>query len=420
LLYLSLYLALLVDSWGNLSWNFFYRHLFPFTILYLSWLIVFYISGLYELALFRKFSTLYVRILTALLICAGLGVFFFYLFPFFGITPKTNLALTIAFFGILTVAWRNIFSSIFASHFQNKVAIIGRNAQAEELSQIIQNNPHLGYKFIAFLDPQEDVLWQIQTKKPDILILAENIEPRSPLVETLYRCLPLKIDLIDLAQAFEIICEKIPITFINQIWFLENLKERKREFYEKLKRLIDVISSFLILFFTSPLWLIIALAIKLEDGGPIFYFQKRVGKDRKSFSLIKFRSMKVNAEEYGAIWAEKNDPRITKIGKILRQSHLDELPQMINILKGEISLVGPRPERPEFVSQLEKEIPYYHLRHLIKPGFTGWAQIKFRYARSVMDSFEKFQYDLYYLKNRSFFLDLKILLKTFNLFFKKE
>jgi len=131
--------------------------------------------------------------------------------------------------------------------------------------------------------------------------------------------------------------------------------------------------------------------------------------------------MKEGAEkETGAVWAEKEDPRITKVGKILRRLHLDEIPQMINVLKGDISLVGPRPERPEFVEKLEKEVPHYHIRHLIKPGFTGWAQLKFRYARSIMDSFEKFQYDLYYLKNRSLFLDLRILLKTFQLFFRKE
>ena len=125
-------------------------------------------------------------------------------------------------------------------------------------------------------------------------------------------------------------------------------------------------------------------------------------------------------EKTGPVWAKEKDPRITKVGKFIREAHLDELPQMLNVLKGELSLVGPRPERPEFVEQLGKEIPHYHIRHLIRPGFTGWAQLKFRYGRSVMDSQEKFQYDLYYLKNRSFFLDIGILLKTFQLFFKKE
>jgi hypothetical protein len=128
----------------------------------------------------------------------------------------------------------------------------------------------------------------------------------------------------------------------------------------------------------------------------------------------------IEAEKEGPKWAEIEDKRVTKVGKFLRRFHLDEIPQMINVIRGDISLVGPRPERPEFVEKLEKEIPYYNLRHIIKPGFTGWAQIKFRYARSVMDSLEKFQYDLFYIKNRSLLLDLKILLKTAQLIFKKE
>lgn len=212
--------------------------------------------------------------------------------------------------------------------------------------------------------------------------------------------------------------DKILISSVNKFWVSEIFREGK---YDKIKRFIDVFLASIIILITFPFWLIIFLFIKLEDGGPAFYFQERIGKNKKSFLLIKFKSMKKEAEkETGPVWAEKKDLRVSKIGKILRRTHMDEIPQMINVLKGDISLVGPRPERPEFVAQLEKEIPYYNVRHLIKPGFTGWAQIKFRYARSVSDSLEKLQYDLYYFKNRSLFLDLRILLKTFKLFFKKE
>jgi exopolysaccharide biosynthesis polyprenyl glycosylphosphotransferase len=230
----------------------------------------------------------------------------------------------------------------------------------------------------------------------------------------------LGINFLDFATAYEIITEKVPVSTISKIWFLENLKEGEKKIYDKFKRVFDVFLSFLILILTSPLWPFIVLAIKIEDKGPVFYKQERVGKNKKIFKLIKFRSMVPQAEKEGPKWAEIEDQRVTKVGKFLRRFHLDEIPQMINVIKGDISLVGPRPERPEFVEKLEKEIPHYNLRHIIKPGFTGWAQIKFRYARSVMDSLEKFQYDLYYIKNRSLFLDLKILLKTFNLFFKKE
>ena len=208
---------------------------------------------------------------------------------------------------------------------------------------------------------------------------------------------------------------------VAQTWFLENLREGEKILYDNIKKLTDLILASTLLLITFPLWLLIALAIKLEDKGPIFYRQKRIGKDKNPFSLFKFRSMRSEAEKStGPVWAQKDDSRVTKVGKILRNTHLDELPQMINVLKGELSLVGPRPERPEFVEQLEKEVPHYHIRHLIKPGFTGWAQTKFRYGRSITDSQEKLQYDLYYLKNRNPLLDLGILLKTLQFFFKKE
>ena len=421
LLYLSLILTLIIRSFENFDWAILAHHLLPFTILYFLWLMVFYIFGFYDLSLFKSPFLFYARITAGLGLALTIGITFFYLFPFFGITPKTNLALDILVFGILSLSWRKLFYSLFSSHFQSIVAIIGENPQSEELAKIIQKNPYLGYKLIGFFDPEKDILKQILANKINTLILAENLESNTPLVKKLYQCLPSKIGFMDMSKAYEIISEKVPISFITQTWFLENLKEKQKELTDKLKRLVDVALSLAILICSFPLWPLIMMAIKLNDKGPVFYSQRRIGKGGVPFLLIKFRSMRKNAEkETGAVWAEKKDPRITRVGKFLRQTHLDEIPQMINILKGDISLVGPRPERPEFVTQLEKEIPYYRLRHLIKPGFTGWAQVKFPYARSVEDSFEKFQYDLYYIKNRNLFLDLRILLKTFNLLFKRE
>ena len=421
LLYFVLFLALFFSFWGSFNWTIFLEHLFPFSIIYFFWLIIFYIFGFYDLSLFKNPLAFYAQFLAGLGFCLILGMTFFYLIPFFEITPKTNLLLNIVILGIFLFIWRKFFYFLFSSYFQNKVAIIGENPQAEELSLTIQNNPHLGYKLSAFFKSNENIFQEIKEKKIDILILAENVLPDSLLAKNLYQCLSLKLNFMDLAKAYEIICEKIPISFVNQIWFLENLREKEKGFYDKLKRIIDVVLASLLLLLTFPLWIFIAAAIKLEDRGPIFYSQERIGKAGIPFLLIKFRSMRKEAEkETGPVWAKIEDERITKIGKILRKIHLDELPQMFNVIIGDISLVGPRPERPEFVSQLGKEIPHYHLRHIIKPGFTGWAYIKFKYGRSISDAFEKFQYDLYYLKNRSLFLDLRILLKTSQLFFKKE
>jgi lipopolysaccharide/colanic/teichoic acid biosynthesis glycosyltransferase len=198
---------------------------------------------------------------------------------------------------------------------------------------------------------------------------------------------------------------------------MHNVRSHKNKIYDSTKTFLSLVLASLLLIITSPLILLIALVIKIYDGGPVFYSQERVGKNNHTFNLYKFRSMVVNAEENGPEWAAKEDARTTPVGRVLRKLHVDELPQMWNILKRDISFVGPRPERPEFVMKLESEIPFYHLRHIIAPGFTGWAQIKFRYAGNVMDSKEKFQYDLYYLKNRNFFMDLGIFLRTIQIIF---
>jgi exopolysaccharide biosynthesis polyprenyl glycosylphosphotransferase len=178
------------------------------------------------------------------------------------------------------------------------------------------------------------------------------------------------------------------------------------------KRLSDIIVSFFVLLISSPFWPIIALCIKINSRGPVFYAQKRVGQNESLFSLFKFRSMVDKAEKDEARWASEDDKRITLVGKILRKLHLDELPQFWNVIKGEMSLVGPRPERPEFVEELKKEIPYYSLRHFMKPGLTGWAQVNFPYASSLEDSQEKLEYDLYYISHMSLLFDLRIFLKT--------
>jgi exopolysaccharide biosynthesis polyprenyl glycosylphosphotransferase len=348
-----------------------------------------------------------------------LGILFFYTIPFFGITPKTNLLLAALIFGLLFLGWRKLFYSLFSIHFLNKTAIIGENQETEDLKQEIMKRPYLGYT-IAEINIKKDLLYQIQENKIDTVIFPERLESNPRILKALYFSLPAQVNFLDFSSAYELITEKIPVYAVSQAWFLENLKEGEKIFFDKIKRVIDIILATIILIITLPLWILIAFAIKVEDRGPIFYLQERIGKDRKPFVVYKFRSMEVNAEKQGAVWAEKEDERITNIGKFLRRTHLDEIPQMINVIKGDISLVGPRPERPKFVSQLEEQIPHYNLRHIIKPGFTGWAQIKFRYGRSVMDSKEKFEYDLYYLKNRSFLLDVGVLLRTFQLFFKQS
>lgn len=175
---------------------------------------------------------------------------------------------------------------------------------------------------------------------------------------------------------------------------------------------MDILTSIIGLTLLFPVSLMVAIAIKSDSKGPIFYQQERVGEDGKIFRLLKFRSMRKNAEENGPVWAQVNDQRVTRVGRMIRKWRLDEIPQMINVLKGEMSLVGPRPERPIFVEQLSNEIPYYSLRNVIKPGITGWAQISYPYGASKEDALEKLKYDLYYIKRMSFLFDLTIIFET--------
>jgi len=218
----------------------------------------------------------------------------------------------------------------------------------------------------------------------------------------------------DCHSFYERLVSKIAITDLPPEWIALSEGFRRDRIVLAAKRVIDVIVAFLGLLLGTPLALMTALVIKLESSGPIFYRQERVGQNEKHFTLLKFRSMTQDAEaKVGPVWARENDPRVTRVGAIIRKLRIDEIPQMINVLKGEMSFVGPRPERPFFVERLKQNIPYYDLRHSVKPGITGWAQISYRYGDSEQDAVEKLQYDLYYIKHMSPVFDLQIIFESF-------
>jgi len=213
---------------------------------------------------------------------------------------------------------------------------------------------------------------------------------------------------------FEGLTRRVPVEHIHDEWllFAGGFYLISKEYLQKVKRLIDFTFSSLLLTVSLPLVGVTALAIKLDSKGPIFYKQKRIGKGGSEFIAWKFRSMVENAEQRGVVWAKQNHKRVTRVGKVLRLLRIDEIPQLFNVFRGEMSLIGPRPERPEFVKELETQILYYTVRHTVRPGITGWAQVNYRYGASVEDALRKLEYDLYYIKNMSLLLDLKIMLKT--------
>lgn len=220
--------------------------------------------------------------------------------------------------------------------------------------------------------------------------------------------------IVDVRSFCEHMVYRLPVSQISSEWLLteEGFSLNTRGSLRRLKRAFDLFCTLGLLICTSPIMVLTAVAIRIESPGPIIYKQRRVGLFGKDFTVYKFRSMRTDAEKNGAVWAMKSDPRVTKIGRIIRKTRIDELPQLWNVLNGEMSLIGPRPERPEFVKDLEKEIPFYSLRHAVKPGVTGWAQVCYPYGSSVEDSRRKLEYDLYYAKNMSILLDIRIILKT--------
>lgn len=418
-LYLALFLTLLVrygSDWPN-QWA---VHFLPFTLIYFFSLIVFYITGLYDLSMARNNLYFFITLTQAFVINAVAAVLFFYFIPYFGITPKTNLFISFGILAVLFFFWRQLFNRLIKSPgLLNNVLILGQNQETKELVQHIKNNPQLGYRIKKIVSPEDvkilyDLIEMIVQEKIQTVVLTINPHEDKNLVRNLYQCIPLKIMVADLPAFYEKITGKIPVSAIGEIWFLQNLMNDHKPIFEGLKRLEDIIISMLISLPILALTPLIALLIKIDSSGPIFYRQKRVGQDSRIFEVIKFRTMVQNAEKNGAQWAKEKDNRITRVGKWLRKTRIDELPQAWNVLKGEMSFVGPRPERPEFAfsDDLLAQIPFYQVRHSIKPGLTGWAQIKYPYGASIADTLQKLQYDLYYIKNRSFILDLAIILKT--------
>jgi exopolysaccharide biosynthesis polyprenyl glycosylphosphotransferase len=419
-LYFSLYLTLIIRYFGNYKIETWVAHFWPFTVIFILWLIIFYIANLYSLNLAVNNSKFYQSSGRALAIAGLASLAFFYLMPQIGIAPKTNLLIYIIVFAIIFYLWRHFYNWSLKSYLPKKnIGIVGYNNLVAEIINEFKQKPHLGYNLSFIVDdkvqtgtePISDLEKLIAENKLDTIILSSDPHQSENLRTVLFNCLRYKINYVSLPNFYETITGKVPLDNLNQMWFLENLNENNKIWFNRLKIIYDFILALIIFIITLPFWLIIAIIIKLESSGPTFFIMNRAGQNNKIFKLIKFRTMKQENNDYAPTKA--NDSRITKFGNILRKTRIDELPQVINILRGEMSFVGPRPERPELILELEKQIPFYGQRTLVKPGLTGSDQISGEYhSPSREDSLKKLQYDLFYIKNRSLFLDLTIILKT--------
>lgn len=388
-------------------------HFIPYTIIFVIWLIIFWIAGLYDIIKLRNERFFYKILITTFGINAALTITFFYFISYFIITPKINLFLDLILTLIILYFWRQFFNKWAREMFRIHLVFLGANNETLELKEYFQKNPQLGYRVDATLAPDNfselENLWR--EKKFSLIIPAEKLNHSQKLAGLLFHYFKKGVIISDLDKFYENITNRVPISIIREVWFLENIAELERGFYETAKRIFDVFLGIIFAVITIAIFPIAAIGIKIFDPGPIFYRQKRIGKNGRIFNLIKFRSLPVlKASDQ---MAKPNQEEITAFGKFLRKSHWDELPQVWNILRNEMSFIGPRPEKPEFVEKLSEEIPFYEMRHLVKPGIAGWAQLHNPSAGPTpKETLEKLQYDLYYIKNRSVFLDLTIVLKT--------
>lgn len=421
--FLSLFIMLFLRFKEIPNFAVFLDHVTSFSIILVLWFAVFFIAGLYEkhtLILRSKIPTL---ILNAQLVNSAIAVLFFYLVPFFGITPKTNLFLYIVISFVLILYWRIKGVSILSAHSRENAILIGSGEEMYELKEEVNHNPRYGLYFVSSIDLDkvgvgdfsQELMQQISSKNIQIVAADFKNSKVEPILPNLYNLIFLKVRFFDMYRIYEDIFDRVPLSLVKYNWFLENISVSANKTYDSLKRLMDIFVSVVVGLFSLVFYPFVYLAIKIEDSGPIFIIQPRIGKGNKTVKVIKFRSMTTDDQgEYSQDIAKDN--QITKVGNFLRKSRIDELPQLWNVLKGDLSLIGPRPELPAIASFYETEIPYYNIRHLIKPGLSGWAQLYQRMPPkgtvAMSGTKSKLSYDLYYLKNRSFMLDVKIAIKT--------
>jgi len=415
--------ATLIIRYGHPAWAYsFHAHLKPLSLILILWLAIFYLTNLYQIDILKKNASLIGNLFLAIVIAVALSIIIFYfLTPVSRLTPKTNLLIFSAIFGILIYVWRLLIVNVLLfSGWRYRLIFIGDSPTITETISYLNANPILGYDAVLQLKEnqkinKENLLRNIAENKINTIVLPPRTNKESAMIDSIYKLLPLGLAITNFISLYEYVFRKIPLEELEESWFIEKIVI-KRPFFDFAKRLLDILLSLILIILFFPLGVLTAILIKFSSKGPIIFKQQRTGRNDKAFWFYKFRSMRM--ETNGPLWTTKNDNRLTTLGKILRSSHLDELPQLWNIFKGNLTFVGPRAERIELAEQYKK-LPYYEIRHIIKPGLTGLAQISYRPSASLEEAFEKLKYDIYYIKNRSLFLDLFIIFKTVRYVFVK-
>ena len=385
--------------------------------------------GLYQLRQRVRFTGILVRLLIAVLLAQAMIALVFYVAPslFVG-RGVIGLAGIFAFVGLALS--RYVFLHIVDEDvFKRRVLVLGNGARAATITNRLRRRAdQRGFTIVGYVKAPGDAPdvadhhvveseaglldLAIRHKVEEIVVAPDDRRGGLPIAELL-ECRIRGIEVCDILEFFERESGRVEVELMQPSWLIFSKGFRSDLVRFASKRLFDLLVSIGVLVIGLPIALLTSIAIFLEDRGPILYRQMRVGRNGRPFPMLKFRSMSVNAEPNGeAVWAVQNDPRVTRVGALIRKLRIDELPQVLNVLMGQMSFVGPRPERPEFVKELTQTIPYYPERHSVKPGITGWAQVRYRYGSSEQDAQDKLEYDLYYVKHHSLAFDLMVLLQT--------
>jgi sugar transferase (PEP-CTERM system associated) len=391
-------------------------------------LLCLYANGLYDFGERLSSRELLIRLLRAFSVLAVTSWALYFLVPDVQ-TGRGVFALALVFGMSFVLAWRVVLRWLLRSEgFAERVMIVGSDKKAIDIAREILARKHLGYRVVGFLD-DDPALQGVSLINPRVIgttaqacdlalqhgvtrVVVAAMERGHLSMDALLQCKTNGIRVQEGYSYYEQLTGKIMVEGLRKSWliFSDGFVVSRGTLFAK--RLLDVLAASVGLIVALPFMLLVALAVRLDSPGPVFFRQERVGRGGREFTLWKFRSMRTDAEAGGARWAVAGDPRVTRVGRFIRMTRLDELPQLWNVLVGDMSLVGPRPERRMFVEQLKEQCPWYEQRLVIRPGLTGWAQVKAPYASTFEESIEKLKLDLYYVKNLSLFLDISILLST--------
>lgn len=417
-LVLALYLMLFLRFGQFPDEGLFLGHLAAFSLLFIATIFIFYVAGLYEKHTVILRSRLPHIILRAQMISSIVAVLFFYFVPYFGISPKTNLFIYLVISFLLIIFWRlYIYSFVLPSRTAPAI-LISSGKEMEELSHEINRNGNYGLRFVSIIDIEkgssediEKIVHEaVKFNQVSIIVIDLEHDKVRAILPSLYGLIFDRVRFVAMYKVYEDVFKRVPFSILQYNWFLENISTSPKFLYDAFKRAVDIVLSLIGGIGSLVFYPFVFAAIKMDDGGQIFITQERVGKGGKKVKFIKFRSMK--SSDRGA-WVTKNDERITRVGAFLRKLRIDELPQFWNVLRGDVSLIGPRPDIYDLGVELARAIPYYTVRSTIKPGLSGWAQISQELPpQSLEETKLRLAYDLYYVKNRSILLDVRIIVKT--------